>query len=277
MSYQYHAGHEPNSAGTDGRTILDRLATEPDQWALFLDIDGTLLDLAETPDGILVPDGLADDLAHLSQRLSGALALVTGRALAYADGLFAPQGFPIAGLHGAERRSASGAIDRLEPGSDFIALKAALAEEAKQCPGVLIEDKGLAVAAHFRQAPGSQQTIETMMERYLQRAGADFALQRGKMVLEIRPARASKGAAIQAFLAEPPFIGRKPITIGDDVTDEAMFKVANQIGGASIRIAETLSGTAAIATLPSAAALRAIIATLAAGETINASSERNTV
>lgn len=256
--------------------ILDRIVAHPDDWALFLDIDGTLIDLAETPDGIVVPADLAANLARLSEHLSGALALVTGRALIYADRLFEPRSFPIAGLHGAERRSASGAVERVEPSAAFDALKLAIAEEACRWPGLLVEDKGLAVAIHYRQAPEHQQAAEDLMERAVRQAGPDFSLQRGKMVLEIRPTKASKGAAIRAFLAEPPFLGRKPITIGDDVTDEAMFKAANEMGGASIRIADTLDGTAARAILPSAAALRTIIAKLAARGAVNeASPERN--
>ncbi|TWF53040.1 trehalose 6-phosphatase [Neorhizobium alkalisoli] len=244
--------------------ILSELKLNPENWALFLDIDGTLIDLAETPDGIVVPESLPRDLHRLSELLGGRLALVTGRALPYADRLFSPCRFPIAGLHGAERRSPSGRIERIEPGAEFERIKRALETEARDWPGVLIEDKGLAVAAHYRQAPNQKDAVETAMVRYLGQAGADFTLQRGKMVVEIRPSRASKGDALRAFLEEAPFAGAKPIAIGDDVTDEAMFKVANELGGSSIRIAENASGTEAQAILPSAARLREIIAALAA-------------
>lgn len=264
MSYADHTGQQPDLSGLDGEAILRRLSGEPDRFALFLDIDGTLIDLATTPDEIVVPQDLPADLDRLSKRLSGALALVTGRALPYADGLFSPFRFPVAGLHGAERRPASGSVERVEPAADFDGLKQALTRDAMQWPGILIEDKGLAVAAHYRQAPEYQQPVEAVMQRYVERAGPDFTLQRGKMVLEIRPARASKGEALKAFMAEPQFAGRLPIAIGDDVTDEAMFKTVNALGGFSIRIAETLSGTEAKAILPSAAKLREIIAAAAA-------------
>ncbi|CDN56825.1 Trehalose-6-phosphate phosphatase [Neorhizobium galegae bv. officinalis bv. officinalis str. HAMBI 1141] len=248
-----------------GDPVLARLMLEPERWALFLDIDGTLIELAETPDAIVVPPDLPENLHRLSMRLGGALALVTGRALPYADQLFTPYKFPIAGLHGSERRDPSGAISRVEIGAAFEDLKAALVREAHQWPGVLVEDKGAAVAAHYRQAPKQREAVEAAMPRYLDMAGPDFTLQHGKMVMEIRPAQASKGHALQAFLDQPPFKGRKPIAIGDDVTDEAMFRTANQLGGHSIRITETPGDTEAKSTLPSAAALRAAIKALASG------------
>ncbi len=267
MSHQQHPTTAGQVPALPGDRVLSKLASEPDQWALFLDIDGTLLDLAETPDGIVVPPDLPEHLHRLSMKLGGALALVTGRALPYADQLFRPYAFPIAGLHGAERRDPSGAISRIEPDASFEDLKAALAREAEQWPGVLVEDKGAAVAAHYRLAPDRQQALEAAMPRYLEMAGPDFTLQRGKMVMEIRPARASKGHALQAFLEQAPFESRKPIAIGDDVTDEAMFRIANELGGHSIRIAEVLDGTEAKSIIRSASVLRGIVATLVGDKT----------
>lgn len=266
MSYQENPRQDEPPSASSGEEALLKLAFQPDQWALFLDIDGTLIDLADTPDGIIVPPNLPENLHHLSTRLDGALALVTGRALPYADRLFAPYAFPIAGLHGAERRDPSGAISRFEPSAAFEDLKAALRREARHWPGVLVEDKGAAVAAHYRQAPEQRDTVEAAMPRYLDVAGPDFTLQRGKMVMEIRPAQASKGHALKTFLGEPPFKGRRPIAIGDDVTDEAMFRMANRLGGYSIRIAGSPAETEARYTLPSTDALRVIIAALAAGK-----------
>ncbi len=267
MSHQQHPIQAGQTSALPGEQVLSKLANQPHEWALFLDIDGTLIDLAETPDGIVVPPDLPVHLHRVSLKLGGALALVTGRALPYADRLFAPYNFPIAGLHGSERRDPSGAISRIEPDTSFEDLKAALAREAKQWPGVLVEDKGAAVAAHYRLAPEQQDMLEDVMPRYLEMAGPDFTLQRGKMVMEIRPARASKGHAIKAFLDQAPFKGRRPIAIGDDVTDEAMFHIANELGGQSIRIAETLDGTKAKSIIRSAQALRGIIAALADDKT----------
>ncbi|MCM2291605.1 trehalose-phosphatase [Allorhizobium sp. BGMRC 0089] len=204
--------------------------------ALFLDIDGTLIDLAETPEAIIVPDGLPDMLAALSQRLDGALALVTGRALDYADTLFAPHRFPLAGLHGTERRGGDGVITRHDPSTSFLAVKEDLPKLSQAYPGVLVEDKGAAIAVHFRQAPDCAGVLETAMRDALAAAGPGYALQRGKMVMEIRPDSADKGRAVAAFLDETPFKGRIPITFGDDVTDEAMFELANDRDGFSVKI-----------------------------------------
>lgn len=263
MSYKKNDPDLSHPSGEAGDAILVRIAEEPHRYALFLDIDGTLIDIADNPDGISVPPDLSDNLQLVSEMLGGALALVTGRALAYADTLFGSYRFPIAGLHGAERRSASGTVDRMEPSRPLAELKKRLSAEARQWPGILVEDKGLAVAAHYRQAPEYQQQVEAVMTRYVELAGPSYTLQRGKMVLEIRPAKASKGEAMKAFLSEPPFQGRIPVTVGDDVTDEAMFNAANELKGHSIRIVETPADSVAQATLASAAQLRALLAKLA--------------
>lgn len=143
-------------------------------------------------------------------------------------------------------------------------MKRRIAREAEVWPGVLIEDKGAAVAAHYRLAPEYQAAVEAIMELHLDEAGPDWTLQRGKMVIEIRPARASKGHAVETFLEEEPFKGRKPFAIGDDVTDEAMFKIVNQLGGQSLRIGAPVAETFARASLPSPAHLRELIGRLAA-------------
>jgi trehalose 6-phosphate phosphatase len=268
MSQQAQSRPGPTAAGlTSSETSLSELLNDTDRWALFLDIDGTLIDLAATPDGIVVPTELPGYLDTVSRRLGGALALVTGRALPYADKLFKPFEFPIAGLHGAERRMADGAIDRVSVTPEFEALKTRLAAETAGWDGVLIEDKGAAVGAHYRQSPERQADLERLMEKAAVEAGDEFKLQRGKMVIELRPARASKGEALKAFLSEQPFSGRLPIAIGDDLTDEAMFKAANALGGRSVRIGEASlpdgSPTEATMLLSSSAELRDILAGLA--------------
>lgn len=257
---------QPSSGLTPSGTAVSDLLRDFDRWALFLDIDGTLIDLADTPDGVVVPSELPAHLDSVSRKLAGALALVTGRALPYADRLFEPYQFPIAGLHGAERRMSDGAVDRVTVSPDFEILKARLFADTADWDGVLIEDKGAAVGAHYRQAPERQADLEALMERAAAEAGSDFTLQRGKMVIELRPARASKGEALRNFLVEPCFKGRLPVAIGDDLTDEAMFKTANELGGLSVRIGEASlpdgSATQAKMLLSSAAQLRAILAGL---------------
>ncbi|MBD8555921.1 trehalose-phosphatase [Rhizobium sp. CFBP 8762] len=245
------------------QSILRVLRGEPDRWALFLDIDGTLLDLALTPEGIFVPPDLPPALNAVSQKLGGALALVTGRALPFADSLFAPFRFPVAGLHGAEMRLANGLALLAQAPPAFEALKQALTEEASQWPGVLIEDKGAAVAAHYRLAPEFEHILSTRMQVYAERAGPDWTLQLGKMVYEIRPSKASKGEAIQRFMLEPPFEGRLPMTLGDDLTDESMFLAANTNGGYSVRVGTQSPETHAVGRLTGPQDVRRIIERLA--------------
>lgn len=256
-----------SSGFTPSGPVVSGLLRDFDRWALFLDIDGTLIDLADTPDGIVVPPNLPNTLHTVSKKFGGALALVTGRALPYADRLFEPYRFPIAGLHGAERRMSDGIIERVSVTPEFEALKERLASEAEGLDGVMIEDKGAAIGAHYRLAPQRRAELEALMERTAADAGSDFTLQRGKMVIELRPTQASKGEAVQRFLSEPCFEGRLPVTIGDDLTDEAMFATANALGGLSIRICEATlpdgKTTQAAMLISSAAELRDILAGLA--------------
>ena len=154
-------------------------------------------------------------------------------------------------------------MHRAEATADFEQLKADLVAETADWTGVLIEDKGAAVAAHYRLAPARHVELEPLMERALSRAGPNWTIQHGKMVIEIRPAAADKGHAVEAFLAQPVFAGRRPIAIGDDVTDEAMFRTANRLGGHSIRIGPLAPASEARGSIPSSEALRAIIAGLA--------------
>jgi trehalose 6-phosphate phosphatase len=263
MSEQIQSATEATVAAVMESAALEALAAHPSEWALFLDIDGTLVDLAETPNSIIVPSSLPKDLDALSKKLGGALALVTGRAISFVDPLFYPFHFPVAGLHGAERRDAAGNLQRVALSPAFEDIKRRIADEAKQWPGVLVEDKGAAVAAHYRLAPECQPLVEAMMDRYFVEAGSDFALQRGKMVVEIRPSRASKGDAVTAFLNEAPFRGRRAFAAGDDFTDEAMFRTVNRIGGQSLFVGLDSVETQARSRIASPAMLRQMIARLA--------------
>lgn len=235
------------------------IRSEPENWALFLDIDGTLIDLAETPDGIVVPKALPTVLEKLSKKFSGALALVTGRSISLADSLFSPHQFPLAGLHGTERRRAGGSTEKLDIPQQFQQMKQAITVELAGLPGVLFEDKGAAVAAHYRQAPEYAEEAKAIMARHTASLGEDWHLQHGKMVVEIRPARADKGHALEAFLEEEPFKGRRPLAIGDDVTDEAMFSAANSRGGYSIRVGEADRETEARHLVDSPSAIRSLL------------------
>lgn len=204
--------------------------------ALFLDVDGTLLEIAATPDAVVVPDSLKRMLNTLSARLDGALALVSGRSIRTLDALFSPYRFAAAGIHGCERREANGCILRPEIDADrFAATRAALSQWAARHPGTLLEDKGYALGLHYRQAPSFENAALDAVLEVLPRLPT-HELQRGKFVFELRPAGYSKGQAIDAFMHEAPFRGRRPVFIGDDVTDEAGFAVVNALEGVSIRV-----------------------------------------
>ncbi len=207
------------------------------RWALFLDVDGTLLEIAETPEGVYVPSELKSLLSDAVARLDGALALISGRTIENLDELFAPLRLAASGVHGAERRGIDGRIGRIE--IDTGALREArenLAAFARLHEGVMIEDKGNAVAVHFRLAPQFAEAVHEKTKDIVEQLGSKYVLQAGKCVYEIRPSATSKGTAVRTFMAEPPFAGRRPVYIGDDVTDEHAFEAVNLLGGISVRV-----------------------------------------
>lgn len=217
--------------------MSDSAANKSPGWALFLDVDGTLLELAETPQGVHVPTGLKQLLDEVRWRLDGALALVSGRSLANLDQLFSPLRFIASGVHGCERRTADHHVLRPEVDAATIAqVRNRLGEFARSHEGLLLEDKHYAVAMHFRRAPDMQDEVYRIMKEVLVQLGPSFALQAGKSVLELRPGAWTKGSSITSFMQEPPFIGRTPVFIGDDVTDEDAFEVVNAMNGVSIRV-----------------------------------------
>jgi trehalose 6-phosphate phosphatase len=206
-------------------------------WALFLDVDGTLLEIAETPQGVHVPTSLKQLLDEVRWRLDGALALVSGRSLNNLDQLFTPLRFIASGVHGCERRTADGHVLRPEVDAATIArVRTQLAEFVRGHEGLLLEDKHYAVAMHFRRAPEMREEVYRIMNDMLLQLGPMFALQAGKNVLELRPGAWTKGSSITAFMQEQPFVGRTPVFIGDDVTDEDAFAVVNEMSGVSIHV-----------------------------------------
>jgi trehalose 6-phosphate phosphatase len=206
-------------------------------WALFLDVDGTLLEIAATPQGVRVSARLRALLAALRDRTEGALALISGRSLEDLDRLFAPLELHASGTHGCEFRCGSGEVTR--PNIDPAVLAHARAELdalVVRHEGLLLEDKAYSLAVHFRLAPHLGAEVHAIMRVVAERLGDEFTLQRGKSVYEIRPARWSKGSAIARFMERAPFRERKSLFIGDDVTDEHGFAVVNSLGGASIKV-----------------------------------------
>ncbi|MFO7304086.1 MAG: trehalose-phosphatase [Gammaproteobacteria bacterium] len=210
------------------------------RWALFLDVDGTLLELAETPESVYVPPELRSLLSTTASRLEGALALVSGRTIADLDRLFAPLRLCASGVHGAERRGPDGRLIR-EPLdlSGLHSVREELAAYARSHQGILLEDKGYALAVHFRLAPQLADSVHALTKRIVERLGPQYVLQAGKCVYEIRPSATTKGTAVRTFMQQSPFLARQPIYIGDDVTDEDAFETVNALGGISIRVGES--------------------------------------
>ncbi len=211
-------------------------AIRPDpRWALFMDVDGTLLPIADTPDGVARNEAVCRLLARLRQGLEGAVALISGRTIEKLDRLFAPLRLPVAGLHGLEHRDARGHLSVLGEAETLDHLRAPLAELAAAHEGLLLEDKGRALAFHYRLAPDQGARVEKTIIS-LVGSTQDLRLIHGKMVIEIKPRHADKGSAVRAFMAEAPFQTRIPVFLGDDVTDEDAFEAINALDGISIHV-----------------------------------------
>jgi trehalose 6-phosphate phosphatase len=229
------------SAGSQGALPLNPVAG----YAIFLDIDGTLLELAPTPDAVEVSPALLELLRSLAARVDGAIAFVSGRSIGGIDALFRPLVFPAVGVHGVEIRAGDGRLltDRRldEP---LQAVVPALQQALARLAGTQLENKGSAVALHYRGAPELGREVLRAAEIAVAQLGAQFGVLRGKCVVEIRPRHATKGAAIERLLEEQPFQGRVPIFAGDDVTDEDGFEVVNRLGGISIHIGDSASTAA---------------------------------
>lgn len=237
-----------------------QVATRPrppapaDDWALFLDVDGCLLDLADQPDAVRVPPRLRTTLQALGDRLGGALALVSGRPLAGLDALFAPARFSGAGLHGLERRNGNASSPPPERPVVMDAVRAEAHGIAARFPGALVEDKGPALGLHWRGAPEAKESLRGFAEAALPRLPG-YRLQHGNHVVELRPDGSDKGNAIEALLAEPPFRGRVPVFAGDDITDESGFAVVNARAGISVLVGDREPSAAHFA-LPGPEAVR---------------------
>ena len=205
--------------------------------AFFLDVDGTLLELASQPDEVVLKPGLCETLQMLRAAAGEALALISGRAIADLDRLFNPLIFPAAGQHGLERRDYSGVIHRHAPADGaFDHLRATLSNIAAAHPGILLEDKGFSLAVHYRQDPQQEKPLESVLTEFIKTRINEYRLQRGKLVYEVIPGGRNKGTAIEEFMSESPFTGKVPVFIGDDVTDEDGFACVNELGGYSIKV-----------------------------------------
>jgi len=228
-------------------------------WALFLDIDGTLLTHAETPDAVYVDDALRELLERLQARADGALALVSGRSINDVDALFAPLVLPVAGQHGVEWRDAVGRVHRRPfPEAHLRQVAQRFAAFKARHPGIVFEDKGHNLALHYRLAPQLEREVRTLVEHAVADLGADFELQAGKLVYELKPGGHDKGTAIASFMSAAPFAGRTPVFIGDDLTDEYGFATVQRLGGHAVKVGE--GDSAADWRLPDVEAVRAWLA-----------------
>ena len=231
--------------------------------ALLLDIDGTLLDIAPTPDSVSVPAELVRAIDTIYKRNSGAVAFVSGRQIEAMDRLFAPLILPAIGCHGGEiRAETKGGVQRQALLPDSVRQR--ISDIVMKTQGVRVEDKGLSLALHFRSAPEAGPELRRALEgeRALL-ASADLTLLGGKSVIEIKPNWFNKGTGVADLLRHKPFSTRTPIFIGDDETDEDVIHLLRELGGTGYGVGRELPGT--VFTFESPSHVRSWLGTLARG------------
>ncbi|MEO7246793.1 MAG: trehalose-phosphatase [Rubrivivax sp.] len=204
--------------------------------ALFFDFDGTLVDLAARPEDVCVPPGLAADLQAMQRRCGGALAVISGRPVDQIDGQLAPARLPVAGVHGSERRDAAGRWHRA-PLPSLEAARAVLEAFCVTRPALRLELKPGALALHYRGADDLADACAAAMQQALGSTHGTVLLH-GKKVIELKAAAVDKGRAVLAFMAESPFVSRRPWCFGDDVTDEAAFAAVLARGGVAVKVGD---------------------------------------
>lgn len=222
---------------TAPRSRVEQLLVDRTPIALFLDIDGTLLDVALTPSMVHVPPDLAELLGTLTTRLSGALAIVTGRPIAEADELLRPMKFIAAGVHGAEIRTAPAAETTVLTPSFNPGLLSDIRAAAAEMPGIVTEDKGTGIALHYRLAPELREALIMTLKALVPRYPGQFRICEGRKVIEILPVGFSKGRALRKLANLPVFAGKVPVMIGDDIADIEAFHVAEALGGYGLKVA----------------------------------------
>jgi len=216
-----------------------------DAIALFLDVDGTLLDIAEGPDRVVTPPGLVAALAKAAARLDGALALISGRSLDELDRLFAPLRLRASAVHGAETRFDPEAPAIRSPGATELpsSLWTALTSTLQEFPGTFAENKRYSIAVHYRLAPAAEAALREAVTRLVEaEPRIPIQMMNAHCAIELKAPGYDKGRAIAAFLAVPPFLGRTPVFIGDDETDEAGFAVVSARGGLAYSVGQRRPG-----------------------------------
>lgn len=240
------------SGATGDDAALDRFAQlDLNKVALLLDVDGTLLDIAATPDAVHVPDDLTRALKRLFTLTGGAVALVSGRPIADLDGLFAPLALPAIGGHGAEMRLGGATVNAVAPLPEE--LRRRLAEARSLDADILIEDKGYSLALHYRNAPHAKGRLR----RHIEAVRVDFPEEAleflpGKAVFEIKRPGVDKGESVRRLMRHAPFSGRQPVFVGDDVTDDSVFAALPALGGIGFSIRRPFDGLAGIFCSPAA-------------------------
>jgi trehalose 6-phosphate phosphatase len=209
---------------------LSRLAPA----ALFLDFDGTLVELAEAPGAIAVPAGLTPLLDRLCERLDGRLAIVSGRAVDDLRRHLGACAVALSGSHGAELHYADGRSIQVSVPPGLAEARESVRRFAAGDEGLLVEEKPAGVALHYRLSPERAEEADAFLEALAERSG--LTLQRGKMVAELRPESSDKGAALRRLMGEPPFAGARPVFVGDDLTDEDAFRAVASLGGEGVLV-----------------------------------------
>lgn len=207
-------------------------------WAWFLDVDGTLLDIEEHPDLVSADRRLQELLRRLVDVYDGAVALISGRSLEQLDAIFGSLGIAAAASHGLELRPASGRTSNFAQAVPDLQSNQ-IAEFVASHSGLVMERKPFSIGVHYRARPELEQVVRDRLSRIQAELKDAFKLQHGKMMVELLPLAADKGSAIRAFMSQQPFAGRRPVFLGDDVTDESGFAAVNDMGGLSIRIGDS--------------------------------------
>ncbi len=207
------------------------------RWAYFFDIDGTLADVAPTPSEVRLEHDLHQLIRRLHEATGGALALISGRSIDDVDTIFGAPHLPAAGQHGLERRNSKGKISHHDATSEKLEhARSILREAVLRYDGLVLEDKGMSLALHYRAVPALASFAHRMMRGVHATMGAEYTILTGKRIIEIKPSGKDKGEAVREFMEERPFRGRTPVFVGDDVTDEHGFAVVNSLAGHSIKV-----------------------------------------
>ena len=211
-------------------------------WCWFLDVDGTLLELADSPDGVKVDALLLPLLERLRVAAEGAVALVSGRTIADVDALLGTEQFPVAGVHGCQRRDVDGRVHLAPVVTERLSeLRRGLDRLAAGHPSLLVEDKGAGLALHYANAPEMRDHLRGEVAQLAAGLSPDFVTVEGRAVIEVKPGGYTKGSAITVFMSRAPFANRTPVFIGDDLTDYDGFEAVNDFGGLAIAVGPRVS------------------------------------